>query len=69
MRMVGPDPSVDEVEEGQLWIGVMEFPLPHVALVTRQGGDVKVQRFKPEDARQMGEQLIAFADELNASNN
>jgi hypothetical protein len=69
MRWVGPDPDVREVEEGQLWIGVMSLPRPHVALVTRRGEDVRIQRFKPEDAREMGEQLIAFADQLNADNN
>ena len=70
MRWAGPDPSVDEVAEGELWIGVMDLPLPHVALVTRsKGEDVRVHRFKPEDAHEMGEQLIAFAAELNAANN
>ncbi len=69
MRWAGPDPDVGEVEEGQLWIGVMEFPRPHVALVSRRGEDVRIQRFKPEDARDMGERLIALAAELNAANN
>lgn len=64
MRWIGPNPSVEEVREGQLAVGIMELPLPHVALVTRKGGDLRIHRFQPEDARDMGEQLVAFADEL-----
>jgi hypothetical protein len=64
VRWIGPNPSVQEVEEGQLAIGVMELPLPHVALVTRKGEDLRIHRFQPEDAREMGEQLVAFAEQL-----
>jgi hypothetical protein len=64
MRWIGPNPDVREVGEGEVAIGIMETPLPHVAVVMRKGEGVEIHRFRPENAREMGEQLIHFADTL-----
>jgi hypothetical protein len=69
VRWTEKDPDVRDVAEGELWVGAMGYPLPHVVLATRKGEDVHVQRFRPADARDMGEQLIAFAEKITPAYN
>jgi hypothetical protein len=70
MRWTGPNSDVRDVGEHELWAGIIAEPRPHVAIVLRDGdGIVHVSRFRGDAAREMGEQLILFADQLNAANN
>jgi hypothetical protein len=70
MRWTEKDPDVRGVAPYELWTGIIALPRPHVTIVVRDDDDiVHVARFKGDDAREIGEQLIRFADELNAENN
>ena len=69
MRWTEENPDVRDVAEGELWAGIMDLPRPHVALVTRTDGKIRFHRFHPDEARAMGEELINFADQLNAVDN
>ena len=65
MRWVGPNPDVRDVDQGEMYIGIVEVPWPHIAISSRtRAGSVHVARFGAEEAKAMGEQLIAFADDL-----
>jgi hypothetical protein len=44
-------------------------PWPHVTLATRKDGEPVGSRFRPEVAREIGEELIRVADRLSADNN
>ena len=66
------NPDVREVPAGQVWVGVIDKPVPHVALATasKEEDDLTVVcRLKPEEARQMGEELIRVALTVIAADN
>lgn len=71
MRYTAENVDVREVAAGELWIGVIPQPVPHVVICTRDSHDdaVNVSRFRPHEARQMGEELIRLALTVDAPNN
>jgi septum formation inhibitor-activating ATPase MinD len=60
------NPDIRDVRDGELWVGIMDDPRPHIALATKNDGKLFVSRFSAKDARDMGLQLIDFADVLDA---
>jgi len=62
MRWTQANPDLRTVPAGETWVGIIMKPVRHVAIASRAGGrDVQVMRFHPDEAREMGEQLIQIA--------
>ena len=64
--------SLHEVPPGEVWAGVIDKPRPHVAIAIASPDEddlTVVCRFSPEEARQMGEELIRVALTANAPYN
>lgn len=65
-------PDVREVPAGEVWVGMIPEPKPHVALATRSQDEddlILVCRFRPDEARRMGEMLIRLAMTATAPEN
>jgi len=71
VRYTAENTDVREVPVGEVWVGVISIPRPHVVIATRSktDGDTIVARFKPFEARRMGEELIRVALAVDAPNN
>ncbi len=65
------DASVLEVPAGQVWVGIIAAPTPHVVIANRldDGSSVAVARFNASDAMGMAAELARLANELDAQNN
>jgi hypothetical protein len=66
------NPDIRDVPAEEVWVGAIDDPKPHVAIATRSKDEdelVLVCRFKPDEARQVGQELIRLANTLAAPNN
>jgi len=66
-----PDQHVLEVSAGQVWVGIIAAPTPHIGIATRleDDTDVIVARFNAGDAMDIAGELARLARELEAQNN
>jgi hypothetical protein len=72
MRYTALNADVREVPAGEVWVGIIDDPKPHVAIATRRADDdelILVCRFKPNEARLMAQELGRLANTFNAPNN
>jgi hypothetical protein len=71
MRYTAKDPDIRDVAPGELWVGVMDKPVPHIAIAIGTDDDdvVIVSRFKADEALLMGQELIRCANVISAPNN
>lgn len=70
MRWTEKNPDIHDINPGELWVGVMENPRPHVVIAARSDEEnIVLSRFDPAEARQIGEQLIRFAHTISAPDN
>ena len=71
MRNTVVDADVREVPAGEVWVGALAKPRPHVAIATRDKGDdlVVVCRFTAEEAQRLGGELIRLALSISAPQN
>ena len=61
-----PDQDVRAVPAGEVWVGIIHSPRPHVAIATRRDGDpVVVARLNARDALDMAFELARFAHTLD----
>ncbi len=65
------DPNVLEIPAGQVWVGIIAAPTPHVVIANRldDGSSVAVARFNASDAMGMAAELARLANELEARSN
>jgi nicotinamide mononucleotide (NMN) deamidase PncC len=65
------DPSVLEIPAGQVWVGIIAAPTPHIVITTRleDDTDVIVARFNASDAMDMAAELARLANALEAQKN
>lgn len=66
--------NILEVPPHQMWCGIIDQPVPHIALATggmdEDGDDLRlVFRLSAGEARQMANELIRLASTLAAPNN
>jgi hypothetical protein len=67
-----PNPDIREVPAGQLWVGTVLEPSPHVVLATRQEDEeplALVFRFEAAEAILLAQELISLANTISAPNN
>jgi hypothetical protein len=72
MRRTGLNSDVREVPAGEVWVGMIDDPAPHVAIATRSEDDddlVLVCRFKPDEARHVGKEILRLAMTVSAPDN
>ena len=73
MRYTDENADVREVPAGEMWVGMIPNPRPHIAFATKlddnEGELVVLSRFKPSQAFEMGCELIRLAAAIEAPNN
>lgn len=72
MRYTAENTDVREVPAGEVWVGTVPDPAPHVVIATRSDDEddlILVCRFKPYEAFRFGEELMRLALAVEASNN
>ena len=70
MHYTEKDVGVREIPAGELWVGIIAAPQPHIAIATRLDDEVIiVSRLSARDALEMAEELVQLARALDARNN
>ncbi len=65
------NPDLRTVPAGQLWVGIIAAPEPHIGIATQldDGGRIMVSRLNSRDALEIADELVRLARKLAAQNN